>query len=353
MVSSPKSLVGRSFRNIVAIELALIGDIVMITPALRRLRNSFPGARLTLVAQPFAWELLHDGGLVDEVMVYDKRGEDSGNSGFFRLARRMRPKDFDAAFIFHRSFGSALAACLARVPVRVGYRHELRDFLLTHPVKERELPEHIIRENLSLLDAVGITGEESMVEVAANDGREPAFLSQFGQRIEAKPVVVICPNGGWPTKCWKPQLISHFLDLYGVGEVAFVLVGASGDERFAREVYSVNNEITDLTGKTTIRELVCILKRADVVVAPDTSIVHLAAALGTPVVALFGPTASERCGPQEGSKSSVLYGKVNCLKCYLKKCTKDPFCMDTITPEEVKAEVGRYLALRAFPAPKE
>lgn len=353
MVASAKSLVGRSFRNIVAMELALIGDVVMVTPALRRLRSSFPGANLTLIAQPFAWELLHSGDLVDEVMVFDKRGEDSGGAGFLKLAQRMRPEDFDAAFIFHRSFGSALAANLARIPVRVGYSHEMRDFLLTHPVKERELPEHIIRENLYMLDAVGITGEESQVEIAVDTERETAYLAQFGQRMESRPVVAICPSGGWETKLWKPKLISQFLDLFGVGEVTFVLVGAPGDERITREVYSVNNEIIDLAGKTTIRELVYILKRANIVVSPDTSAVHIAAALGTPVVALFGPTASEHCMPQEGSKSTVLYGKVNCLKCYKKKCSKDPFCMDTIAPEEVKAEVDRYLALSSFQAPKE
>jgi lipopolysaccharide heptosyltransferase II len=327
--------------------------VVMVTPALRRLRNAYPGARLTFIGQPFAWELLHSGDLVDEVLVYDKRGEDSGNAGFLRLAHRMRPKDFDAAFIFHRSFGSALAALLARAPVRVGYRHEMRDSLLTHPVREHEVPSHIILENLELLDAVGIRGDETPVEIAVDTTHEAAYIIQLGARLEGKPVVVICPNGGWPTKTWRSQHINQFLDMYGVGEVTFVLVGVSGDERFASEIYSVNNDVLNLVGRTTIRELVYILRRADVVVAPDTSTVHLATAVGTPVVALFGPTSSDRCGPQEGSKSSVLYGKVNCLKCYHKKCTKDPFCMDTIAPEEVKAEVDRYLALRGFSAPKE
>lgn len=320
----------------------------MLTPALRRLRDTYSGARLTLAAQPFALEMFSGGNLVDEVIPYDKRGEDRGTRGVFRLAGRLKPRHFDAAFVFHRSFGSALAAWLARIPVRVGYRHELRDFLLTHRVRETELQEHIIDEHLHLLNEVGIPGGVPPLELDIDLSREDEFLAKLSPRLAAngRPLVVVCPKGGWPTKTWSVSHLNRFLDLFDVHSVTFVLVGAPGEEKCAQDIYSVNNDIVNLVGMTSLRELACVLQRADVVVSPDTGTVHLAAALGTPVVALFGPTAPERCGPPPYAPASIISGEVNCLKCYLKKCTKDPFCMDTIAPEQVKAEVDRFIAVR-------
>jgi len=344
-------LVEHRFSNILALDFSLIGDLVMLSPALRRLRETYPGSRLTLVGQPIAWELFRAGNLIDEVVVWDKRGTDRGLSGLLRLARRLRQKHYDAAFIFHRSFGSALVAYLARIPVRVGYCHELRDFMLTHRVKQPELPEHLTRENLHLLDEVGIPGEETPVEVDVDRAFEDDFLKRMKHRLDVngRPIVLVCPLGGWPTKSWRPQLINRLLDRFAVHDATFAIVGAPGEEQYASDIYSVNNEVVNLVGRTTLRELVYLVQRADVVVSPDTSVVHLANAVGTPVVALFGPTAAERCGPSPGTQASVIYGKVNCLKCYLKKCNKEPFCMDTITPEEVKAEVDRYLARKPIP----
>ncbi len=348
MEPARQPLVERRFSNILALDFSLIGDLVMLSPALRRLREAYPAAKITLVGQPVAWELFRAGNLVDDVVVWDKRGEERGFGGLLRLARHLRRKNYDAAFIFHRSFGSALVAFLARIPVRVGYRHELRDFLLTHRVKQPELPGHLTRENLHLLDEVGIHGEETPVEVDVDSAFERSYLNRMKQRLEVngRPIVVVCPLGGWPTKSWKPHLVNGLLDLFDVHVATFVIVGAPGEEQHSSEIYSVNNEVVNLVGRTTLREMVYLVRKADVVVSPDTSVVHLAAAVGTPVVALFGPTAAERCGPDPGAKASVIYGNVNCLKCYLKRCNKEPFCMDTITPDEVKAEVDRYLAQR-------
>lgn len=319
----------------------------MLTPALRRLRDTYSGARLTLAAQPFALEMFSGGNLVDEVIPFDKRGEDRGMRGVFRLAGRLKPRHFDAAFIFHRSFGSALAAWLARIPVRVGYRHELRDSLLTHPVREPELQGHIIDEHLYLLDEAGIPGEVPRLELDLDLSRGDEYFAGMSSRllVNGRPLIAVCPRGGWPTKAWPVSHINRFLDLFDVHSVTFVLVGAPGEEKYAQDIYSVNNDIVNLVGKTSLRELACVLQRADVVVSPDTGTVHLAAALGTPVVALFGPTAPERCGPPPYMPASIISGEVNCLKCYLKKCTRDPFCMNTISPEKVKVEVDRFIAV--------
>jgi len=338
-----QSLVGRDFRRILAVDFSLVGDLVMLTPALAALKQAYPQAQLALAAQPFAGELFASPELVDEVIPYAKRGRD--RQGVWRLAARLRYGGFDAAFIFHKSFGSAFACWLARIPVRVGYRHEWRDRLLTHRVKLPELEQHIVAENLHLLAAVGLPVAEGALAVYPDVvAREHFFrLLRPQVKLNGLPTVVVCPHGGWPTKNWSTANISRFLDLFPVNSVTFVVVGAQGEEAYAERIYSVNNEVLNLVGKTTLRELIYILEEAQVVVSPDTSVIHLAAVVGTPVVALFGPTSPKRSGPRPQARATVLTGNVNCLRCYLKRCHREPFCMNTIEPEQVKRAVERHL----------
>jgi len=318
-----------------------IGDCIM---AVWGAPQSQPDhAHLALAAQPFASELFAQPELVDEVIPYRKRGR--GRENVWSLASRLRKGQYDAAIVFHKSFGSALAAWLARIPVRLGYRHEWRGGLLTHRVDLPEFERHIVTENLGLLIAMGLPDRESPLEVHADtDGREHFFSGLHPQmKLNGLPLIAICPHGGWKTKNWPTALVNRFLDLFAVNSVTFVLVGAAGEEKYAEGIYSVNNEVLNLVGKTTLRELIYLLEEARVVVSPDTSVIHLAAAVGTPVVALFGPTARERSGPRPSAEATVLKGNVNCLKCYLKQCRREPFCMETIEPEEVKQAVDSYL----------
>lgn len=347
-----QSLVGRDFRRILAVDFSLVGDLVMLTPALRALKRAYPTAQLALAAQPFGADLFARPDLVDEVIPYSKRGK--GRKSVWALAARLRESGFDAAFIFHKSFGSAFVCWLARIPVRVGYRHEWRDRLLTHRVRLPELEQHIVVENLHLLTAVGLPGEESPPVVYPDiAAREHFFrLLRPQMKLNGLPIVVICPHGGWETKNWSTTHINRFLDLFRVNSVTFVIVGAPGEEPYAKDIYSVNNEVLNLVGKTTLRELIYLLEEAQVVVSPDTSVIHLAAAVGTPVVALFGPTSPERSGPRPSARATVLTGNVNCLRCYLKRCHREPFCMDTIEPEQVKQAVEQYLVPRSVASPR-
>ena len=342
---SRKNLLGHGISRVLAIDLSMIGDLVMLSPALRTLRETYEEAYLALLAQPFAKEL-YRGGLVDEVIPYDKKGKDKGIRGLLRIAKEVRKRRFDAAFIFHKSFGSALIAYLAKIKIRVGYATEMRSRLLTHKVELPTLPTHIVYENLNLLQSVGIQSKSEKLEIHPDFTREESFLRWAIPQLKSngdKPIIAVCPHGGWETKNWSSAYINRFLDLFPVNSAIFVLVGSPGEEKYAERIYSVTNNLINLVGKTTIRELCYVLKLADVLVSPDTSAVHIAQALGTPVVALFGPTPPERCGPISTSLSTVISGNVNCLKCYLKKCSRQPFCMDTILPEKVKEAVDFYL----------
>ncbi len=324
----------------------MIGDLVMLSPSLRALKDAYPRCKLTLLAQPFAREIFKVG-LVDDFILYDKRGMDRGVRGFMKVVKQIRRNRFDCAFLFHKSYGSALLAMLARIPIRVGYKSELRQGLLTHAVDLSTNQEHIVYENLRLLKEFGIPSSTVKLEVFPDFSFSEHLFSQFLPSLlngRDTPMIIICPHGGWKSKSWPISHINRFVDLFPVHSVTFVLVGAPGEEEYASHIYSVNNNLINLVGKTTLRELFCLIKRADLVLSPDTSVIHIAQALSTPVIALFGPTPPERCGPIPGANATVVTGEIKCQSLFMKECKKKPCCMETILPEAVKEIADAYLA---------
>ncbi len=345
---SNQPLVGKRFKRILAVNLSMIGDLVMLSPALRTIRDNYPSSSLSLMCLPFGREL-YSVGLVDEFIIYDKKGRDRGVRGFFRLVRETRRRNFDCAFIFHKSFGSALITYLAGIEVRVGYSSELRSRLLTHAFHDSEVPLHIVDEHLELLTRFGLHVTSRRMEVYPNFSYENHFFQTHGLSFlnsEPKPVIVICPQGGWQSKNWPNSHINRFLDLFSVNSAIFIIVGAPGEEEHSSHIYSINNTLINMVGKTTLRELCYIIKRADLVISPDTSIIHLAQAMNVPLIALFGPTPPQRCGPLPESNATVLSGEIKCQSLYKKKCDKKPCCMETIQPEVVKEVADRYLSQR-------
>ncbi len=335
-------------RRILVIDLALLGDIVTLEPALRLIKQHFPHAAIDAVANPISGELLKLMPEVERVIPWDKRGADRGTGGFLRVARRIRQK-YELALLFHNSIGSALLAFLVGVPWRVGYASELRGPLLTHPVPLPEENLHLIDQRLRLLKEVGIEGklDPPYPRLEVDRSRARAWLVERAPVDGAgRPLVLIPLSAGYETKSWPAENIERFMNLFGEGEVCFVLTGVEEDREKLEHIFSYRNPVIDLVGKTSVRELVMAVAGSDLVVSPDTGPMHIAAAVGVPVVALFGPTDPELCGAR-GREVVILQADLKCVRCYKKQCNFNPFCMrDALTPELVY-KVARGMIFRS------
>jgi heptosyltransferase-2 len=326
-----------------------VGDTVLVYPAVRQLAEAFPGSRIAVLAPEHLVELWEGFPGVDEVISF-RPGK--GGRGFLedlRVSRVLREGRFDLAVIFPRSFRSALQVRMAGIPVRIGYGDEGRSFLLTHAVpRGRKLLEvHRVHYYRALLSGLGGSEEVRPPRIALKDAER-----QWAQRTLQEPGlldgrVLIGMNPGATyglAKCWLPDRFSELGRRLADRTGASILVFGKGSERpLAEEILAgLGGNGVDLVGKTGLLQLAALLDRCRLLVTNDTGTMHVAAAVDTPVVALFGSTDPVTTGPW-GEGHTVVRKKVDCSPCLKRVCPTDHRCMNLITVDDVEEAVLRSL----------
>ncbi len=323
-----------------------VGDCIFAIPAVQRLKREFPSARLTVLVARWLvpiWELVEG---VDEIIPFELRGGIRDLPGKRRLVSQLRDRNFDLAVIFPRSFESALWIHRAGVPRRWGYKAGARSFLLTRPVRSdqdyRQAPR--IDYYYRLLDG----GRSKEPPVPARLAIPPAvrrqaldLLSAEGIDPDKRPLVGFHPRASYgPAKCWPAAKFSRLAGKLTRRRKAIVLLFGSGRERQLLEeiVAGAGKDTVNLAGRTDLKTLAALLSLCRVVVANDSGPLHLAAALGVPVVGLYGSTDPVATGPR-GARTRVIYKGISCSPCLYRVCPRDFACMERITPEEVLTAV--------------
>lgn len=319
-----------------------LGDTVMTLPALQSLRASFPAARL-LCAGPWA-ALLEREGSADVLATYARSW-----SGRIRCADLLRAFAADTVVLFPNSFEAAAAARYWGARRRIGFAAGARTWLLTDALPVPSPRRHQIDEYLMLVERLGIspiTREPrlSRPEPAASDRESVRWLladAAVGRDSARATVGVHLGAAFGPAKVWASERIIEFCRLIRADGARPVLLGAPSDAALARHLAQAA-PAANLVGRDSPALLPAVLAEMDVVVSGDTGIAHLAAALGTPVVALFGPT-DPRCTAPRG-RSTVVQHPVPCAPCFYRKCPIDHPCMRGITADLVRDRVWALCA---------
>jgi heptosyltransferase-2 len=319
-----------------------LGDAVMTTPALAGLRGAFPGARIALLAKPLVAELFRHHPDVDEVIVYEQPGHHEGVSGRLRLGGELRRRRFDAALLLQNAFDAALLAVLARIPERAGYPTDGRRFLLSLPVPLTRdiLQRHEVEYYLCLLDGMGVPRPEPPVLklLVADEERAgiASRLASLGLEPGA-PIVAINPGATYGSaKRWYPERFAAVADaLSEEWGAAVVVVGSPAEAPLAGEIEAATlRGVVNLAGKTTVREMMALLSLSSFLVTNDSGPMHIGAALGVPLVAIFGPTDWRRTSPWT-SLAKVVRVEIDCSPCRRRTCDRGHECMLGVTPEMV------------------
>ncbi|MBI3003759.1 MAG: lipopolysaccharide heptosyltransferase II, partial [candidate division NC10 bacterium] len=319
-----------------------VGDALLTTPALAAVRRTFPRAHLSLLVRPWVADLFKGNPAVDEILLYESAGLHRGLAGKVRLARDLRRRKFDLAVLFQNAFDAALLAWLARVPERVGFATQGRSPLLTRavPVPPALKRCHEVEYYLELVRALGYEGESGEpVLVVTPEEQEGAdrLLGEAGCDAAA-PFVVLNPGAVYGTaKRWPAERFGALADRLLAGGLRPVLVGAPSDAPAAAEVRAASThpeEVVDLTGRTDLKTLAGVLARARGFVTNDTGAMHVAAAVGTPLVAIFGPTDPATTAPVS-RHAALVRRPVFCSPCLLRECPIDHRCMRGVSVEEV------------------
>jgi lipopolysaccharide heptosyltransferase II len=323
----------------------MIGDLIMLSPAVRSIRERYPEAHLALLGQPSSIATYKHHPAVNELIPYDRSRGDFNLEAFRSAVARIRAGRFDLAFIFHNSIGSALMVKLGGVRERVGYAGEWRNWLLTRAFPRPREREHLIATKLRLLAACGLEVGNTQEEVYIDEAAAAAWVKEklgpnFGR---SRPIVSISLGATLPYKQWSSDELNRLLKLLPVNSCDIVFVGSPKERGLFAGVYSYNNTVVDLVGETTIEELTWVLDKADLHIGPDSGPMHLAIGRGTPVVALFGGTDPVRCGPYQYPASRVVRAHRCCRACEKAYGTHIAACSHTITADEVYAAAQELL----------
>jgi heptosyltransferase-2 len=311
----------------------------MSEPALSEVERLFPGAKLHLLVRPAIAELFKGHPAVHRILVYEHQGRHAGLSGKWSLARELRRFAFDLGILFQNAFEAALLTHLAGIPNRYGYATDGRGWLLTESVPVPRTKGHHSRYYLDLLRPLGADGTGRPPRLFVSSEAEETMTRRLEQLGVAVTDVVIGLNPGstyGSAKRWRPERFAETVDrlarAYGA---RVVLVGAPGEETLGKTVAeAMRTDPILLSGRTSVRELMAVIARCRLFLTNDTGPMHIAAAFGVPIVAIFGPTDWATTAPF-GNNHRIVREPVECSPCLLRECPIDHRCMTGVSVERV------------------
>ena len=349
-----------------------LGDAVMTTPALLRLREKFPRSRITLLTPEKLKDLWQHHPAINETISI------APGESVFSVAKKLRDDKFDLALVLPNSPRSAIEVFLAGISRRIGYARPWRNFFLTQTIPSRaaavkmqkrpeaeirrlisersangnrkpDLPKsaHQIYEYLHLTAALGANAEPLAPQLFVTPEEIETAKSKFGLKKISGPVFGLNPGAEYgPAKRWPVEkFIAAAREIQQRTNCAWLLFGGENDRSLTTQIESAigdpQSAIFNLAGKTSLRELMALLKICRVLLSNDTGPMHVAAALGTPVVVPFGSTSRELTGPglPGDARNHLLESGVPCSPCFLRECPIDFRCMNGIGVERVTAAV--------------
>lgn len=383
-MASPAAPILVEPKNLLIRGVNWLGDAVMTTPAILRLRERFPQARITLLASARLADLWLGHPGLDRTITFSP-GESPWSVG-----RRLRGEGFDAAVVFPNSLRSALEAWWARIPCRVGSAGHWRRLLLTHPVASpRDRPRlrkrgvreikrllqgsrrpgsvrggyvHQMNDYLEVVSALGANPQPLPpalhLDASETDSAIAAFLADSDtlksrQGTTAPPVWLgLNPGAAYgPAKCWPAERFAQTVREVSkrVPAALWVCLGADSDRQIGQTIVDLSQtRVLNLAGKTSLRQLMALLKKCRVLLTNDSGPMHVAAALGTPVVVPFGSTTPALTAPgQPGDRRHhLLQSDAACAPCFRRTCPVDFRCMTGIGSDQVVAAILEALQPR-------
>jgi len=326
-----------------------VGDAIMTTPALRAVRKNFAAAEISILAKPWVAPVFYNNPHIDHIVLYDDANRHRGWLGKPRLSRELKKDRFDLAVLFQNAFEAALLAFMAGIPYRLGYTTDGRSLLLTHRVRVEpsHKQRHQIDYYLGILEGVFLKPDGRNLTLIVDEKerrRASEILNHY--KIKGKDRIIgINPGATYGTaKRWMPDryaaLCARLRKLCGA---KIVLFGAPGEEALGERISEMlGNQGINLCGQTSLREAVALIEQCRLFITNDSGLMHVAAALDLPLIAIFGSTDHVATGPGNPG-SHIVRVPMPCSPCLKPDCPEDHLCMKEITVDMVYSVAERML----------
>jgi lipopolysaccharide heptosyltransferase II len=327
-------------QRILVIKLRAIGDVVLSTVVLKNLRQAFPKATLDFLTEIPSREAVFGNPSVDTVFAFNIK-EETGLS----LIMKIRRQRYDLVIDLFGNPRSAIVACCSGAKYRVGYRFGWRKYCYNIVIEPRGGEVHNTEFNLDALKAINVpVTEKSPFFPVSEEAR--MFADEFFRKesLDGKFVAAINPGGGWYTKRWRAKSYGELgKRLRTEFNASVIITWGPGEEKLAEEIRSLMNGEAILIPKTKLKELGAILERCSLMITNDSGPMHIAGVLGTPIVAIYGPTHPELQGPVTDKAAIVQKKELSCLGCNLTDCPIGNPCMEELAVETVLDEARKLI----------
>ncbi|MBU0675004.1 MAG: lipopolysaccharide heptosyltransferase II [Proteobacteria bacterium] len=317
-----------------------IGDAVMTTPVVRTIRRNFPKAFIAILANPWVADVFRSSPHVDEVILFDKKKEHQGLAGLFRLGRQLRALHFDAAILLQNAFEAAFLARISGIPIRAGYSRDGRRLLLTHPVviKPEVRRRHQVHYYQELCRSLGLEPGPDQLFLQL-DPEQESRAAELVAGYCGRPLIGLNPGAAYgPAKCWPVERYGELAAVLALEYNAVMPVfGTEADRATAAIIKGyAPGHVLDLTGRTSLAEAMALIGACQLFITNDSGLMHVAAALDTPLVAIFGSTDPVATGPF-AERVRIVRKAMDCQPCFKTHCKSGFRCMNEITVTEVSS----------------
>lgn len=321
-------------RRILVVLLGAIGDVTRALPLLQRVRRGYPDAHLAWAVEPAAAPLLMHHPALDEIMIFERRG---GAAAFISFLRRVRALHPDLALDLQRHLKSGIVSRISGAPVRLGFhRRNGREGNWLFNTDSIDPMPHFsskLQQFLRFADWLGLEPTPVSFELR-NTAEEEQRIEGLLAAIRG-PFVAGFVGASWESKLWFPEPTAAVADGLAAHGIETVLLGGPDDAEFAAAAASAARApVLNLTGRTGLRDLIGIFRRARAAFGPDSGPMHIAAAVGTPVVSVWGATNPARSAPWN-NEAGIIRGEAPCSPCYRRRCPIGRLCMQHIAPQTV------------------
>ncbi len=345
-LSARKKLPQTGLKKILIRGTNWIGDAIMTLPAVASVRATYPDAHLAILAKPPVSDIYAMFSKADEIIPFKSQYDTP--LGVLQLAWRMRGKKFDAAILLQNAIEAAIIARAAGIGIRAGFNTDGRGLLLSHPVRRTAaiLQVHQIDYYLEMVKALGCADVSRALHLETFIS--PAIARDIVRQHvpdSAKPLIGLAPGATYgPAKRWFADRFAQAGDRLARDLNAQVLLfGGGADRETAEEVRAHScSGMLNLAGTTSLSETVYLLSQCRLVVSNDSGLMHVAAALNVPTVAIFGSTNPKTTSPA-GEKTVIVRKETSCSPCLKKVCPTDFRCMTAITADDVVAAAKNLL----------
>jgi len=337
-------------KKILIFKLGAMGDVVLATPSFRMIRERYPNAFISLIVDKKISSAISACPYLNEIIPVDRKK--ISNFGYMlKLAKKIRNEGFDLSVDLQNSKWTHMLAFLGAIPVRTGFRRGRMGFLLNRADTMPKVPEAPVKNQFRVLSKAGIKNFDDRLEMwpeAKALVRVKEALADFSGGRGPLTGFVVGSSPKWPSKRWPAEYFKTLASrLHSELDCRVVLIGSSLDHEIAGEITGTGSSghILDMTGKTTSSEMVALIKEMNVIVSGDTAPLHIAAALGIRIVALFGPTDPRRHMPP-ADHATVLVRHIACQPCYKGECriADKLACLRKISVDDALEAVKKHLS---------